>query len=81
MTGEKQGRCKGSKANDMEFGQETQLQYNAFNLFDYGDAPPPLSSSPTSPCQAFAALQRNVEDDVSNGRNAPMGAMHRGLGR
>ena len=30
----------GSKVDDTEFGQQTQLQYDAFDLFDYGDAPP-----------------------------------------
>ena len=38
-------RDRGSKDDDTEFGQETQLQYNAFDLFDYGDAPLPFSLS------------------------------------
>ena len=58
------GRCMGSKVDDREFGQQTQLQYDALGLFDYGDVPP-LSSSPTSARQASASLRHNVEDDVS----------------
>ena len=34
------GRGKGSKDDGMGFGQETQLEYNAFNLFDYVETPP-----------------------------------------
>ena len=45
VTGGEQGRGKGTKVDDTEFGQQTQLQYDALNLFDYGDAPPPLSLS------------------------------------
>ena len=40
-----QGRGTGNKVDDTEFGQQTQLQYDALDLFDYGDAPPPLSLS------------------------------------
>ena len=36
---------QGSKDNDLEFGEETQLKYDAFDLFDYGDMRPPLSLS------------------------------------
>ena len=36
---------QGSKDNDMEFAQQTQLQYDALDLFDYGDTTPPLSLS------------------------------------
>ena len=45
VTGGEQGRGMGSKVDDTEFGQQTQLQYDALDLFDYGDAPPPLSLS------------------------------------
>ena len=41
MTGGEHGRGRGNKDDDMEFGQETQLQYDAFNMFDYGDVAPP----------------------------------------
>ena len=69
VTGGEQGRGTGSKVDDTEFGQQTQLQYDALDLFDYGDAPP-LSPSPTNARQASASLQHNVEDDVSDGSNA-----------
>ena len=45
VTGGEHGRGRGSKNDDTEFGQETQLQYDAFDLFNYGDGPPPLSLS------------------------------------
>ena len=45
-----QGRGRGSKDYDMECGQQTQLQYDALDLFDYGDAAP-LSPSPSSLCK------------------------------
>ena len=68
-------RGKGIKDDDMEFEQETQVQYDAFDLFDYGDAPP-LSPYPSSPLKAPAPLQRNVENDFSDDGNAPMGAVY-----
>ena len=80
MTGGEHGRGRGSKYDDTEFGQETQLQYDAFNLFDYGDAPL-LPPCPSSPLDATAPLQCNVEDDVSYGDNALVGAMYRGHGQ
>ena len=46
MTGGEQGRGTGSKVDDTEFGQQTQLQYDALDLFDYGDAPPSLPLLP-----------------------------------
>ena len=45
VTGGEQGRGTGSKVDDTEFGQQTQLQYDALGLFDYGNAPPPLCLS------------------------------------
>ena len=33
---------QGQQDNDTEFGQERQLQYDALDLFDYRDTPPPL---------------------------------------
>ena len=80
VTGGEQGRGRAIKVDDTEFGQQTQLQYNALDLFDYGDAPP-LSPSPTSARQAFASLQHNVEDDVSDGNNAAGGPVSRVQGR
>ena len=41
----------------------------------------PLSPSPSSPFEAPKYLQHNVEHDVSDAGNAPMGALHRGQGR
>ena len=76
VIGGEHGRGKGSKDDDMEFGQETQLQYDAFNVFDYGDTAP-LSPCPSSPLEALAPLQRNIEDDVSDGGNAPMGVVYK----
>ena len=76
VTGGEQGRGTASKVDGTEFGQQTQLQYNALDLFDYGDAPP-LSPSPTSAHQASASLQHNVEDDVSDGGNAVEGPVSR----
>ena len=70
----------GSKVDDTEFGQQTQLQYDALDLFDYGDAAP-LSPSPTSVRQASASLQHNVKDDVSDGGNAAEGPVSRVQGR
>ena len=55
VTGGEQGLGMGSKVDDAEFGQQTQLQYDALDLFDYGDAPP-LSPSPTTMLQASASL-------------------------
>ena len=69
VTGGEQGLGTGNKVDDTEFGQQTQLQYDALDLFDYGDARP-LSPSPTSMRQASASLQHNVEDDASDYRNA-----------
>ena len=42
---------------------------------------PPSSTSPTSPRQASAPLQCNVEDDVFGGGNAAVGLVYRGQGR
>ena len=80
MTNGEHGQGRGNKDDDTEFGQEVQLQYDAFNLFDYGDAPP-LSPYPSSPLEALAPLQRNVEVDVSDGGNALVEAMYKGQGR
>ena len=80
VTGGEQGWGTGSKVDDTEFGQQRQMQYDALDLFDYGDTPP-LSPSPTSACQASASLQHNVEDDVSDGGNAAGGPVSRVQGR
>ena len=56
------------------------MQYNALDLFDYGDAPP-LSPSPTSARQASVSLRYNVEDDVSDGGNTAGGPVSRVQGR
>ena len=45
VIGGKHGLGRGSKDDNTEFGQEIQLQYDAFDVFDYGDAPPSLSLS------------------------------------
>ena len=42
VTGGEQGRGRGSTDDDTEFGQQAHLQYDALDLFDYGDAPPLL---------------------------------------
>ena len=76
VTSGEQGHGRGIKVDDTEFGQQTQLQYDALDLFDYGDAPP-LSPSPTSMHQASASLQHNVEDDVFDGGNAARGPVSR----
>ena len=84
MTCGEHGLGRGSKDDDPEFGQETQVQYNALELFDYGNVrplSPSLSPSPRSPSPAPLSLQRIVEDDVFGGGNAPVGAMYRGQGR
>ena len=47
ITSGEQGWGKGSKDNDIEFGQQMQLHYNALDLFDYGDMPPSLTLLPT----------------------------------
>ena len=80
VIGGEQGWGIGSKVDDTEFGQQTQLQYDALDLFDYGDAPP-FSPSPTSARQASSSLQHNVEDDVSDGGNAAGGPVSRVQGR
>ena len=77
------GLGRGSKDNDPQFGQEMQVQYDALELFNYGNVrplSPSLSPSPRSPSPAPLSLQRIVEDDVSSGSNAPVGAVYRGLG-
>ena len=79
VTGGEQGGCRGNKVNDTEFGQQAQLQYDALDLFDCGEAPP-LSLSLTSARQASTSLQRNVEDDVSDGGNVAGGPMSKGQG-
>ena len=56
---------------------ETQMQYDALELFDYGNVrplSPSLSPSPRSPTPAPLSLQRIVEDNVSGGGNAPRGS-------
>ena len=73
------GRVRGSKDDDTEVGQEMQIQYDVFGQFDYGDAPP-FSPYPISPPKALAPLQHNLEDDVFDGGNAPLGAVYRGQG-
>ena len=80
VTGGEQGLGTGSKVDDTEFGQQTQLQYDALDLFDYGDAPP-LSPSPTTALQASTSLQHSIEDDVSDGGNATGGPVSRVQGR
>ena len=80
VTGGEQGLGTGSKVDGTEFGQQTQLQYDALDLFDYGDAPP-LSPSPTTTLQASASLQHSIEDDVSDGGNATGGPVFRVQGR
>ena len=84
------GLGRGSKNDDpefgqeMEFGEETQVQYDALELFDYGNVrplSPSLSPSPRSPSPTPLSLQCIVEDDVSGGGNALVGAMYRGQGR
>ena len=79
MTDGEHGWGKRSKDDETEFGQEMQLQYNKFELFDYGDAPP-LYPYPSRPIEDLAPLQRNVEDDVSDNGNAPVGAGYKGQG-
>ena len=74
------GGTRASKDDNMEFGQQTQLQYNTLNLFDYGEAPTPCPT-PISPCKSSAPLQRNVEDDVFGAGNAAVGPVYRGQGR
>ena len=68
-----------NKDDGVEFGQETQLQYDVLELFDNGDVRP-LPPSPRSP-PAPLSLQRVVQDDVSSGGNAPVGALYRGQGQ
>ena len=84
------GLVRGSKDDDLEFGretefgQETQMQYAALELFHYGNVRPllpSLSPSPRSPSPSPLSLQRIVEDDVSGGGNALVGAVYRGQGR
>ena len=84
MTCGEHGLGRGSKDDDPEFGQETQMQYNTLELFDYGNVchlSLSLSPSPRSPSPAPLSLQRIVEDDVSGGGNALAGAMYRGQGQ
>ena len=55
-----------------------------WELFDYGNVrplSPSLSPSPRSPSPTPLSLQRIVEDDVSGGGNAPVGAVYRSQGR
>ena len=80
MTCGEHGLGRGSKDDDLEFGQETQMQYDALELFDYGNVRP-LSPSRRSPSPTPLSVQRIVEDDVSGDGNAPMGAVYRGQGR
>ena len=66
---------------ETEFGQETLVHCNALELFDYGNVrplSPSLSPSPRSPSLAQLSLQHIVEDDVSGGGIAPVGAVYRG---
>ena len=75
------GMGRGSKDDDPEFGQEIQMQYDALELFDYGNIRPlllSLSPSPRSPSPTLLSLQRIVEGDVFGGGNAPVGAVYRG---
>ena len=70
MTCGEHGLGRGSKDDDPQFGQETefgketQVQYNALELFDYRNVcpiSPSLSPSPRSPSPALLSLQRIVE--------------------
>ena len=79
VTGGNKGGARATRMMTQSLGKQTQLQYNALDMFDYGDAPPP--PSPTSPHQVSPPLQRNGKDDDSDGGNAAMGAMYRGQGR
>ena len=84
MTCGEHGLGRGSKDDDPEFGHETQVQYDALELFDYGNVCPLLpylSPSPRRPSLAPLSLQRIVEGDVFGGGNAPMGAVYRDQGR
>ena len=75
------GLGRGSKDDDPQFGQKTQVQCDALELFDYGNVrplSPSLSPSPRSPSPAPLSLRCIVEDDVPGGGNAPVGAMNRG---
>ena len=60
VTDGEHGRGRGSKDNDTEFGQETQLQYDAFDLFDYGDAPPslPILATHSKPLHLCSVMLR-----------------------
>ena len=78
MTSGEQGRDRdGKDDDDGVWTTNAAIVYDALDLFDYGDAPP-LSPSPTSPRQASAPLQCNVEDDDSDGGNVAVGPMYRG---
>ena len=60
------------------------MQYNALELFDYGNVrplSPSLSPSPRSPSPVPLFVQRIFEDDVSGGGNALVGVVYRGQGR
>ena len=46
VIGGEQGQDRASEDNNMEFGQQTQLQYDTLDLFDYGEAPPSLPLLP-----------------------------------
>ena len=56
------------------------MQYDALELFDYGKERP-LSPSPRNPSLAPLSSRPIVEDDVSGGGNALVGAVYRGHGR
>ena len=57
---EKHGRGRGSKDEDTKFGQETQLQYNTFDLFDYRNASPslPVLEAHSKPLHLCSVLLR-----------------------
>ena len=48
VTGGEQGLGMGSKVDDTEFGQQTQLQYDALDLFDYGVEMCPAATAATA---------------------------------
>ena len=56
------------------------MQYDAFDLFDYGDVPPQSLLFLASPLEVLAPLQHNVENDVSDDGNALVGVVYKRLG-
>ena len=78
------GNMGGARAaRTMTWSLDKRRNYSTMHstCLTMGTRPPPPLSLSSSPLEAPTPLQRNVEDDVFDGGNTPVGAVYRGQGR